>query len=1055
MKRSTLRCLIISMFLSFVLLAMYPANTLATGEYVFGRMWPVLEQPWYFSSPHGIAIDRQGNVYVADSDNHRIQKFSSSGTFITKWGSEGSGDGEFNHPRGIAIDGQGNVFVADSVNHRIQKFSSSGTFITKWGSEGSGDGEFSYPGGIAIDGQGNVFVADSMNDRIQKFSSSGTFITKWGSEGSGDGEFNYPYGIAIDGQGNVFVADSDNHRIQKFSSSGTFITKWGSEGSVDGGFNRPRGIAIDGQGNVFVADSQYDRIQKFSSSGTFITKWGSKGSGDGEFNYPYGIAIDGQGNVFVADSQYDRIQKFSSSGTFITKWGSKGSGDGEFNYPYGIAIDGQGNVFVADSDNHRIQKFSSSGTFITKWGRLGIGDGEFSYPKGIAIDGQGNVFVADSQNDRIQKFSSSGTFITKWGRLGIGDGEFWYPRGIAIDGQGNVFVADSYNDRIQKFSSSGTFITKWGSEGSGDGEFSYPGGIAIDGQGNVFVADSMNDRIQKFSSSGTFITKWGSEGSGDGEFDIPYGIAIDGQGNVYVVDDNNNRIQKFSSDGVFSTKFGKFGSDPALFNFPRSLALSPGGKIYVSESANNRIQVFSPVTTASVNKAIIVAGSGPYETNTLWDATQMCANYAYRALTYQGYTKETIYYLSADTDLDLNNDGFPDVDADAANANLEYAIKTWAQDADNLFIYMVGHGGEGTFVTSEFELLDAADLDAWLDTAQQTIPDYVTLVYDGCHSGSFVPYLIPLAGKTRLVATSAGPNEPAVFQADGGLSFGYQFFSYLFNSGGSFYDSFVHGKKSMEGAYDYKQTPQIEGNGNGIGNEKVDKEIAKSIKLGNETKTFGDIPRIESVSPDHTLAEGETSALIYAQNVVDADGIQEVFAVIKPPDYGSGSSDEPVTNLHTPNLKSVGNNRYEGNYDGFTVEGVYNIAVFARDGKGILSLPVTTSVTVPTTSDCLSVSADFGLRIPCVEYIGNHYSCIFDFYRHPDDPEGFYWKLVMPSVTPVDGTNCIPIATDFRMSIPCVSYNGTQYGFILNSYPNSYNSSGLYWKMDKSTLEVK
>ena len=408
------------------------------------------------------------------------------------------------------------------------------------------------------------------------------------------------------------------------------------------------------------------------------------------------------------------------------------------------------------------------------------------------------MYVADTGNHRIQKFSSAGTFITKWGSEGFGNGEFSSPEGIAIDGDGNVYVVDHNNQRIQKFSSAGTFITKWGSEGSGDGEFSYPGGIAIDGDGNVYVADQYNNRIQKFSSAGTFITKWGSEGSGDGEFIDPEGIAIDGDGNVYVADTgnannyfagiSNQRIQKFSSAGTFITKFGGFGSEPGLLNFPYDLSITPNGKIYVSDMGNNRIQVFSPSTETTIRKAIIVAGSGPYATNTLWDATQMCANYAYRALTYQGYTRDTIYYLSADTDLDLDNDGSPDVDADATNAGLEYAIKTWAQDADSLFIYLVGHGGEGTFVTSEFELLDAADLDAWLDTAQQAIPDFVAMVYDGCHSGSFVPYLIPPAWKTRIMLTSATSNEPAVFQANGQLSFGYQFFSYIFN-GGSFYDS--------------------------------------------------------------------------------------------------------------------------------------------------------------------------------------------------------------------------------------------------------------------------
>ncbi len=265
-------------------------------------------------------------------------------------------------------------------------------FVAKWGSGGSGNGQFSNPMGVAVDSSGNVYVVDQLNHRIQKFDGSGEFITKWGSWGSEDGQFSDPRGVAVDPFGNVYVADMNNNRIQKFDNSGIFIVKWDSVS--------PHDVAVDSSGNVYVDCG--DRIQKFDSSGTFIAEWCSGGS-CGQLS-SYGFAVDSSGNVYVADDSC-RIRKFDSNGIFITEWGSWGSGNGQFTFPTDVAVDSSGNVYVADTDNHRIQKFDSSGAFITKWGSEGSGDGQFSDPQGIAVDFSDNVYVADTYNGRIQKFA--------------------------------------------------------------------------------------------------------------------------------------------------------------------------------------------------------------------------------------------------------------------------------------------------------------------------------------------------------------------------------------------------------------------------------------------------------------------------------------------------------------------------------------------------------------------------------------------------------------------------------------------------------------------------
>jgi DNA-binding beta-propeller fold protein YncE len=615
------------------------------------------------------------------------------------WGSWGSGNGQFDWPSGVAVDSSGNVYVADTGNNRIQKFTSAGAFITQWGSYGSGNGQFDWPAGVAVDSTGNVYVADTLNIRIQKFTSAGAFITQWGGSGTGNGQFNTPYGVAVDSSGNVYVADTLNNRIQKFTSAGIFSAQWGSSGSGNGQFFEPRGVAVDSSGNVYVADTQNDLIQKFTYAGTFITQWGGSGTGNGQFNCPCGVAVDSSGNVYVADAENNLIQNFTSGGVFLTQWGGRGSGNGQFYDPCGVAVDSNGNVYVADTMNDRIQAFylnilavaqyfapvninvstllvqstlaglgigSSTGdggtsnysvpgitpgssvnlsapatdpsgyvfsewtlngaplnagqksvtfpapaTYAT-WGSSGSGNGQFAGPSGAAVDSSGNVYVADAGNNLIQKFTSAGTFITQWGGSGTGNGQFDSPQGVAVDSSGNVYVADSDNNLIQKFTSAGTFITQWGGSGTGNGKFDYPRGVAVDSSGNVYVADSDNNLIQKFTSAGTFMTEWGGRGSGNGEFAYPHDVAAGSSGNVYVADPGNNLIQKFTSAGTFITQWGGSGIGYGQFNVPEGVAVDSSGNVYVADTDNDLIQKFTSAGTFITQWGSEGSGNGQF-----------------------------------------------------------------------------------------------------------------------------------------------------------------------------------------------------------------------------------------------------------------------------------------------------------------------------------------------------------------------------------------------------------------------------------------------------------
>jgi DNA-binding beta-propeller fold protein YncE len=294
------------------------------------------------------------------------------------------------------------------------------SFVLKFGTLGSANGQFTTPRGIAVDSSGNVYVADASGDsqgQLQKFDANGAFIARLGQNNGTAQGFLSAHRITTDSSGNVYATDgaveSAGNVVKKFNSSGVFQFAFGATVSSGGVFQMAAGIAVDSSGNIYVADALANTVRKFSSTGTSVGTIGSGGSGDGQFNGPFGIAIDSANNLYVADSGNNRIQKFNSAGTFVTKWGTAGTGNGEFNGPQGVAVDNGGTVYVADTGNNRAQLFSSTGTFIEAVGTAGSGDGQFSGPADVASTAAGTFFyVVDRDNFRVQKFSTAATAPT-------------------------------------------------------------------------------------------------------------------------------------------------------------------------------------------------------------------------------------------------------------------------------------------------------------------------------------------------------------------------------------------------------------------------------------------------------------------------------------------------------------------------------------------------------------------------------------------------------------------------------------------------------------------
>ncbi len=639
-----------------------------------------------FNFPSSVAVDPSGNVYVTDTSNHTIRKLAPEGTnwVVTtiagraQW--SGSADGSnsearFYKPSALAVDTEGNLYVADAGNNTIRKVTPGGTnwvvstvagLAGKFGTaDGIGDAaRFNGPSGIAVDPNSIVYVSDTSNNTIRMLTPMGTnwmVSTIGGTLGYGGGFFQ-PKGIVADKSGKVYVAIGDNtirkltpSRDQWMVSTIIEVPLYLHEGLA--------GIALDLEGNLYIADNDDNTIRRATPTATnwvvstIAGKTGAYGSTDGTnsaarfglgFFYnvgPTGVAVDATGNVYVADAYNNTIRRITPSGTnwvVSTIAGQTiypGSADGtkfeaRFNRPWGIAVDLNKNVYVTDTGNQTVRMLTRTGTnwavstIAGKAGSSGSADGtnsaaRFSGPVGIAVKADGNVYLADGDNQTIRKLVQTGTnWVTSTiageaGRSGSADGtnssaRFFNPAGLAIDENGNVLAADTGNGSIRKLVPGGTnwVVTTLG---AGNINFRNPIGLAADSRGNIWVGGLQE--LNWIGPPGSVIpssTIWSTlyPGSADGtnsqaQFARPASVGLDQAGNLYVADSLNNnirRITRVGRDMVVSTIGGLAGSpgnvdgtnSAARFSFPGSIAVDKDGNVYVAETGNNTIRIGTP-----------------------------------------------------------------------------------------------------------------------------------------------------------------------------------------------------------------------------------------------------------------------------------------------------------------------------------------------------------------------------------------------------------------------------------------------------------------------------
>ncbi|MEA2179692.1 MAG: tripartite motif-containing protein 71, partial [Solirubrobacteraceae bacterium] len=494
-----------------------------------------------------LAVADDGSLLVADGRN-RIDRFHPGGSLLNSWGSSGSGVGQFLFGGGRGNDAgaggglataNGMLYVADSGNNRIQRFTVQGT----QGAVILPPGELAHPKGLAVRGT-RLYIADDQRHRILVTDTGGRIIrTVGGGSGSRPGQLNFPYGVALDPAGRLFVADNMNHRIVRFSTASTgyaYKARWGSYGRGPGQLAFVRGIAIDRSGNIYVANTGNDRVDVFDIGGRLLRSFGSSGRAEGQFNTPSGVAADSNGIRAVTDAVNGRVEFLGPDGAVISSMGSPNPGPTILPRPVGVAFDVPGNAYVVDQRRGVIVVFSrATGLPVRTIGSQGSGPGQMSDPSAIALDGAGNIYVADSGNRRIVRFTNAGNYLGAITELGSS------VRGVAVTADGSR-IYTTVGNFVRVWSPAGDELDSFGGTGRALGKLNTPAQITLDQAGNLWVADRGNNRVQQFGPNGERLMMVGQRGTGPGQFTKPTGVSVDCRGTLTVTDTDNNRVQQFT-----------------------------------------------------------------------------------------------------------------------------------------------------------------------------------------------------------------------------------------------------------------------------------------------------------------------------------------------------------------------------------------------------------------------------------------------------------------------------------------------------------------------------
>jgi hypothetical protein len=918
------------------MLEAYWAQSQAT-EYRFERMLPTLENDWYFDNVTDITLAPDGNLYVMDTIGQTLSKYNTSGGLIWR---RALPDLVFDD---IAV-GDGVVYMLDANNGKVVELWPEQNLWSEWPVTG-----IASPNGLAVDSAGRIYVGDLFNGVVKVYRPIGHSLAATISGGS----FRSVTDLAIDPNDILHILDAPGDKIARYwvDPRGTVLydTLWtgvvpvlSGTPTVSPAEQLALGYGIDNKGFAFVG--------RYTDNGdnAAITKINkTTGAVIAQYSVPYppgsGLAA-GPGQVFIGT--LTTIAKYTTNLTAtsvqaISTWQSWGTGPGQFDGPQRVAIDSVlGIVYVLDQGNDRIQTFSLDGQHVDSW-PVGVNANH------IGSDNNGHLYVGSVGNPGIvlERYSSDGTLLGSFPLpSGSGTGEFHVFSGIATNGDGYLYLADKtasvFGARVHRYTADGRYVSS-----IGGAVLDYVDGLAMDPAGRIVVSDKIKG-IHVFTPAGTLLENWIPP------YSTPTGsaVTVDSYGNVYVIEEATGQIHKFTATGTWQNTIGGLGDGPDRFDGLESIAVGPSPDLllFAVDYNNNRLQAFRPVQQPLSAKAIIVSGGGAYAGNLLIDSTRTVSNFAYNVLNRQGYSHDQIQYLSDVGSLDLDGDpGTSEVDGDATLANLQAAITQWAledanndsqPDATDVVLYLTDHGGDGTFLMNDQEVLTASQLDGWLATLEAAISGKVTVVYDACRSGSF----IPIANNKRRVLASTQAANVAYFTSGGLMSFSNFFWSGILNGdsiGESFEDAWRGVKETPT-----TQTPQIDADvSDGSPNTQADRDAVNNVDIGAGTANYLQAPVITSVSAG---IDANDDVVLSASGVTDNNEISRVWAVLYDSGFQAGSAETPVLDLPTVELQETppGSGNYTGTYSGAPLgSGIYTAVFYAMDRLGNSSLPEVTT----------------------------------------------------------------------------------------------------------------